>query len=168
MPQVWLLLLFYSNRVRANFSNNLFNDTVAMTFLYICVYFVISRRWVLASLFYSIALSIKMNIFLFGPGFAIVVLKNNSILKTFLLGMLAIGYQVLISLPFLLTYPDAYIRKAYLFDMQYGFKGTCNWMFLTEEIFLDKRFHKLLLVLTLAGIILFLQKKWLLNEGGVV
>ncbi|VDK30420.1 unnamed protein product, partial [Anisakis simplex] len=48
-------------------------------------------------------------------------------------------------MPFLMYDPVAYIRRSFDLGRVFLFKWTVNWRFLPEEVFLDKRFHLMLL-----------------------
>lgn len=73
MPLWSLFILFLSRRIHSIFVLRLFNDCFAMLFLYIAIIFFCKYRWFLGSLFFTIALSIKMNILLFMPPLLVIM-----------------------------------------------------------------------------------------------
>jgi len=42
------------------------------------------------------------------------------------------GAQLVLGLPFLLTHPVNYLKKAFEFDRSFFYKWTVNWTFLEE------------------------------------
>lgn len=56
-----------SYRVHSIYVLRLFNDPVAMLFLYASLNAFTSERWSIGSIFYSLAVSLKMNVLLFAP-----------------------------------------------------------------------------------------------------
>ena len=57
----------------------LFNDPVAMVFLYAAINAFADDRWGLGSLLYSLAVSVKMNILLFAPALFLAYLATQGI-----------------------------------------------------------------------------------------
>ena len=57
----------------------LFNDPVAMVFLYAAINAFADDRWSLGSLLYSLAVSVKMNILLFAPALFLAYLATQGI-----------------------------------------------------------------------------------------
>lgn len=73
----WLIAtLCLSKRIHSIFVLRLFNDPVAMLFVYLAIAFAMRDRWTLASVFYSLGLSIKMNVLLFLPGFGLLLVER--------------------------------------------------------------------------------------------
>ncbi|RWS01569.1 ALG3 protein-like protein, partial [Dinothrombium tinctorium] len=60
---------------------------------------------------------------------------------------------IAIGLPFLLRYPIEYIKSSFNLGRVFLYQWTVNWRFLPEEIFLDRRFHILLILCHLAAIL---------------
>eukprot|EP00567_Pseudictyota_dubia_P012719 CAMPEP_0197458078 /NCGR_PEP_ID=MMETSP1175-20131217/47671_1 /TAXON_ID=1003142 /ORGANISM="Triceratium dubium, Strain CCMP147" /LENGTH=78 /DNA_ID=CAMNT_0042992605 /DNA_START=27 /DNA_END=260 /DNA_ORIENTATION=+ len=70
---VWFLrlamvLLCLSKRIHSIFVLRLFNDCPAMLLLYVSVYLFALNKWRTGCIFFSLAVSIKMNVLLFAPG----------------------------------------------------------------------------------------------------
>lgn len=87
-------------RIHSIFVLRLFNDPIAMTFLYISIVFLLRRQWTIACilyrfnknefiyliiflLFFSLAVSIKMNIILMAPALFIILLLSVGLQATF-------------------------------------------------------------------------------------
>eukprot|EP00494_Astrolonche_serrata_P025237 UN25498 len=71
-----LLLLCISRRIHSIFVLRLFNDCWAMTFLYTSIASLIFDYWNIGCVLYSLAVSIKMNVFLFAPGLWILLIQR--------------------------------------------------------------------------------------------
>lgn len=155
-PYVLILIFCTSYRVHSIFVLRLFNDSIAIIFLFASINAFLEDRWYLGSILYSLAVSVKMNILLFAPALLIAYLCNLGTLKTILhLGICGI-VQLILGLPFLLNNPWAYIGAAFNFGRVFEYKWTVNWRLVPEEIFLNSTFHIALLGLHLATIAYFM------------
>ncbi len=126
--RIGMVLLCLSKRIHSIFILRLFNDAPCMFLFYISVYLFIQSKMKLGCLFFSLAVSIKMNVLLFAPGLLLLLLQcSSNWLGT--VGYLSIcaAVQLILGAPFLLTYPVSYIRKAFEFDRVFFFKWTVNW-----------------------------------------
>lgn len=156
-----MLLACFSKRLHSIYVLRLFNDCFTTFFIVLTVTLLLfvnklnnsSRKsrlivLMLASLSYSIAVSIKMNALLYLPGIivSIFILSDNSILLSLLNGAIMIIWQIFIALPFLKTYPLEYFHGAFNFKRQFMYKWSINWQFLGEETFQNTLFQKSLLV----------------------
>ncbi|KAL1430165.1 hypothetical protein MTO96_015368 [Rhipicephalus appendiculatus] len=156
-PYVLVLMCATSYRIHSIYVLRLFNDPVAMALLYASLSFLIRRRWVLACILFSLAVSVKMNILLFAPALFLVLLSTRGLVKTCLLIGLCGLIQLVLALPFLLSNPST--------------GGS-----LPEELFVDRTFHLALLALHLVIILCFLPKwfrylkltEWTTNKGKVL
>ncbi|KAL3995195.1 ALG3 family protein [Acanthocheilonema viteae] len=161
-PFVLIILCCISYRIHSIYLLRLFNDPVAMFFFYLAVNFWISRHFLIGCIFYSLAVSVKMNVLLFSPALLFILLLNTGYWNTFKIIVLCAVIQIIVALPFLLHDPFSYLQRSFDLGRVFFFKWTVNWRFLSEEIFLDNRFHILLLVvhiilLSLAGYLWFRQ-----------
>ena len=77
MPPWSMVLLCLSRRIHSIFVLRLFNDCVAMFFLYAAVLMFTRYRWVLGSLLFTMALSVKMNILLFMPPLLVIMVWSE-------------------------------------------------------------------------------------------
>ena len=129
----------------------------------------------IGSIIYSISVSVKMNTLLAAPGILVVFMRNTSLLQTVTnLAVCAIIqgdhslirklifklYSVLIGFEFLTTFPIAYLHRSFNFGRQFEYKWTVGWRFLSEDIFLDRRFHSVLLLMHIILLVLFFHKHW--------
>ncbi|KAK2551176.1 Dol-P-Man:Man(5)GlcNAc(2)-PP-Dol alpha-1 [Acropora cervicornis] len=156
-PYVFFFMCCASYRIHSIYVLRLFNDPVAMIFLYLAVYSFVFQWWNVGCLLFSMAVSVKMNILLFAPGLLLLLLKSFGVWWT--IPRLALCALIL-GLPFLLDNPVSYISLAFNFGRQFLFQWTVNWRFLPEWLFLNRYFHVGLLVCHLVTLRLFYLFKW--------
>lgn len=148
VPCVLSLVLVLSKRVHSIYVLRMFNDCIAVLFGYIAVLLFTYRQWIPASIIYSLAVSVKMNMLLYAPGVFVVLLLSTGLTNTiwciFLCGLV----QIVLGLPFLMTYPVSYLTKAFELSRVFMYKWTVNFKFLPEPIFLSKKLSIGLLVFT--------------------
>eukprot|EP00026_Physarum_polycephalum_P010616 Phypoly_transcript_10784.p1 GENE.Phypoly_transcript_10784~~Phypoly_transcript_10784.p1 ORF type:complete len:401 (-),score=29.38 Phypoly_transcript_10784:6-1208(-) len=159
-PAYVLGFLCLSKRIHSIFVLRLFNDCFAMFFCYLAIYCFIKNRWNLGSLFFTVAVSIKMNVLLFAPGLLYLYLLKFGIIGTIPKLSICGFFQVLVGLPFLLQYPQSYLLRSFELGRQFMYKWTVNWRFVGEDIFLSKGFAIGLLAAHLLVLALFAYKKW--------
>lgn len=155
VPYVLILTCLTSYRIHSIFALRLFNDPVAMIFLYASLNAFIDSKWNLGSFLYSVAVSVKMNILLYAPGLLLAYLTNLGFKKTILQLVICALVQIIVGLPFLIYFPVNYIKGAFNLGRVFLYEWTVNWRFLPEYIFLDKKFHIALLMLHVVFIIIF-------------
>ncbi|XP_013108652.1 lethal(2)neighbour of tid protein 2 [Stomoxys calcitrans] len=154
-PYVLVISAFTSYRIHSIYVLRLFNDPVAILFLYAALNLFMDRRWTWGSICFSLGVGCKMNILLFAPALLAFYLINLGFLKTVLqLAICGLG-QLVIGLPFLLTHPWSYIKGSFDLGRIFEHKWTVNYRFLPREIFENKYFHLTLLALHLLLIIVF-------------
>ncbi|KAK6104874.1 ALG3 family protein [Brugia pahangi] len=144
-PFVLIILCCISYRIHSIYLLRLFNDPVAMLLFYLAVNLWISHYFQIGSIFYSLAVSVKMNTLLFSPALLFILLLNTGYWNTFKTIVLCATIQIVLALPFLLHDPFSYLQRSFDLGRVFLFKWTVNWRFLSEEIFLDHRFHIFLL-----------------------
>lgn len=167
-PFVFFFMCCASYRIHSIFILRLFNDPIAMMVLFVAVNLFLNNRWSLGCCFFSLAISIKMNILLFAPGLLFLLLSEFGLVRTIpKLGICA-AIQVALGLPFLMENPSGYVARAFDLGRQFLFKWTVNWRFLPESIFLNRYFHLSLLVAHLTVLILFALCKWNKSEEGIL
>uniref|UniRef100_A0A0R3S4M9 dolichyl-P-Man:Man5GlcNAc2-PP-dolichol alpha-1,3-mannosyltransferase n=1 Tax=Elaeophora elaphi TaxID=1147741 RepID=A0A0R3S4M9_9BILA len=149
-PFVLIMLCCISYRIHSIYLLRLFNDPVAMLFFYLAVNFWIGRHFLIGCIFYSLAVSVKMNILLFSPALLSILLLNTGYWNTFKIIALCAMIQTALAFPFLLHDPFSYLQRSFDLGRVFLFKWTVNWRFLSEEIFLDHRFHISLLAAHIA------------------
>lgn len=146
---------FTSYRIHSIYVLRLFNDPIAVLFLYAALNFYLSGRWTLGSVFLSLGVSVKMNILLFAPAIFLFYIINLGYLGTIKQLTICAAIQLMLGLPFLLTHPIEYIKGSFDFGRIFEHKWTVNYRFLPRAIFEDKAFHIALLGLHLLLLLLF-------------
>jgi alpha-1,3-mannosyltransferase len=148
-------------RVHSIFVLRMFNDAVAMAIAYAAMNAFVYNHWTLGCILYSLAVSVKMNVLLFAPGLLVVLLLATglraSILRIAICGLV----QLILGLPFLMGNPLAYLLRSFEFQRQFFYKWTVNWRVLPEWLFLDRRFHFVLLLCHLTTLSVFAFGVWL-------
>ncbi|KAI0217871.1 Dol-P-Man:Man(5)GlcNAc(2)-PP-Dol alpha-1,3-mannosyltransferase [Lamellibrachia satsuma] len=66
-PYVFFFMCCASYRIHSIYILRLFNDPVAMLFLYLAMNLFLSNQWATGCFFFSIGVSVKMNVLLFAP-----------------------------------------------------------------------------------------------------
>lgn len=157
LPPWCVVLSCLSKRLHSIYVLRLFNDcftTLFMTVTVLC--FVIGTKIkrnrlfisIVASLFYSVAVSVKMNALLYFPAviISLYLLNEGQLFKTVFCGAIMLIWQVIVALPFLRSYPREYLNGAFNFGRQFMFEWSINWQFLGEEGFHNRIFHISLLM----------------------
>ena len=123
-----MIVTCLSKRIHSIFVLRLFNDGPCMILFYASALLFAKSYWRTGCVFFSLAVSIKMNVLLFAPGLLLLLLQSSpSMTETILcLGICAV-LQIILGAPFLITYPVSYIRKAFEFDRVFFYKWTVNW-----------------------------------------
>lgn len=148
---------FLSSYVSLQIVNRCFNDCFTMLYFYIGLYLLISRnRIVLSTIFFGIALSCKMNVVLFLPGIFYIYIKKKGPIFLISQIILILLIQILMGLPFILTYPLSYLKGAYNVTRVFDLSESINWQFLSLDTFYNPLFHKFLLFTHLFLLICFL------------
>ncbi|KAG4916624.1 hypothetical protein JHK87_054181 [Glycine soja] len=167
VPWWALCLLSLSKRVHSIFVLRLFNDCVAMTLLHAALLLFVHRRWNLGLILFSGAVSVKMNVLLYAPPLLLLMLKAMDISG----GLLALSgaalVQILLGLPFLVSYPVAYISRAFNLGRVFIHFWSVNFKFIPEPVFVSKGFAILLLAAHLILLASFAHYSWCKHEGGL-
>nr|CAI5848895.1 unnamed protein product [Callosobruchus analis] len=154
-PYALILVTLTSYRIHSIFVLRLFNDTIAVLLFYVSLNLFISDKWVIGSIFYSLAVAVKMNILLYAPCLLIAYLTNLSLLQTALNLSICAFIQLLLGLPFLYVNPIAYIQGSFDLGRVFEHKWTVNYRFLPRSIFEYQGFHVFLLALQIVLLIVF-------------
>jgi len=168
VPNWAIVALLLSKRIHSIFMLRCFNDTVAMLLLYFAVLCFITDRWKLGSIFFSLGVSVKMNVLLFAPGLLVLYLQRCGILGTLSNLALCLATQVILALPFLLTYPKEYFGKAFEFGRVFTFKWTVNLKFLPEDVFVSKELATGLLAGHLAVLVIYFARRESVHPNGLI
>ncbi|KAJ3191681.1 dolichyl-P-Man:Man(5)GlcNAc(2)-PP-dolichol alpha-1,3-mannosyltransferase [Irineochytrium annulatum] len=161
VPQYVLFALVLSKRIHSIFLLRLFNDAVSMLHMYVCIWAMCHAKWRMAAIVYSAALSIKMNILLFAPGFAFLMYEAVGLSQSLRNAALAYSIQTILALPFLFDGSSNYFKHAFDFSRAFLYKWTVNWRFVPEDVFLSSDFARWLLALHLGFLAVFVLTKWL-------
>ncbi|XP_076196767.1 dol-P-Man:Man(5)GlcNAc(2)-PP-Dol alpha-1,3-mannosyltransferase [Aptenodytes patagonicus] len=159
-PYVFFFMCCASYRIHSIFVLRLFNDPVAMAILFLAINLFLEEHWSWGCLLFSLAVSVKMNILLFGPGLLFLLLQRFGLLGCIPKLCICALLQVVLGLPFLLVNPVGYLTRSFDLGRQFQFKWTVNWRFLPEEVFQNRAFHAILLLAHLAGLGLFALHRW--------
>ncbi|XP_020583840.1 dol-P-Man:Man(5)GlcNAc(2)-PP-Dol alpha-1,3-mannosyltransferase [Phalaenopsis equestris] len=168
LPWWAFVLLCLSKRIHSIFMLRLFNDCVAMTVLHAALVLLLYQKWHFSLIIFSAAVSVKMNVLLFAPPLLLLMLKALSIKGILSALSCAAFVQVALGLPFLLTYPTAYISRAFNLGRVFIHFWSVNFKFVPDEIFISKEFAIALLVIHLTVLLLFAHHKWCKYEGGLL
>ncbi|KAM6127516.1 LOW QUALITY PROTEIN: dol-P-Man:Man(5)GlcNAc(2)-PP-Dol alpha-1,3-mannosyltransferase [Phoenicopterus ruber ruber] len=164
-PYVFFFMCCASYRIHSIFVLRLFNDPVAMAILFLAIN-LLEERWS-CCFFFSLAVSVKMNILLFAPGLLFLLLQRFGLLGCIPKLCICALLQVILGLPFLLVNPVGYLTRSFDLGRQFQFR-TVNWRFLPEEVFQNRAFHTMLLLAHLAGLGLFALNRWHRSKGSIL
>uniref|UniRef100_A0A6N2M8V9 dolichyl-P-Man:Man5GlcNAc2-PP-dolichol alpha-1,3-mannosyltransferase n=1 Tax=Salix viminalis TaxID=40686 RepID=A0A6N2M8V9_SALVM len=162
LPWWALILLSLSKRVHSIFVLRLFNDCFAMTLLHAALATLLYQKWHLGLILFSGAVSIKMNVLLYAPPLLLLMLKAMNIYGVISALACAALVQILVGLPFLVSYPVAYISGAFNLG-----RVSVNFKFIPEPVFVSKQFAISLLIAHLGLLAAFAHYKWCRHEGGL-
>lgn len=154
-PYVLIISAFTSYRIHSIYILRLFNDPIAILFLYAALNLFMDRRWTWGSVCFSLGVGCKMNILLFAPALLLFYLINLGLMKTILQLAVCGILQLFLGLPFLLTYPWQYIKGSFDLGRIFEHKWTVNYRFLAREYFENKYFHLALLCVHLILLVAF-------------
>ncbi|XP_060555192.1 dol-P-Man:Man(5)GlcNAc(2)-PP-Dol alpha-1,3-mannosyltransferase-like [Ruditapes philippinarum] len=132
-PFVFFFMCCASYRIHSIFILRMFNDPVAMLFLYLAIDLFLLNRWSLGCLMFSDYLN-----------------------KRYIIS----HFQVVFALPFLLENPWAYIKMSFNLGRQFFYKWTVNWRLIPEDIFLNRTFQMSLLLAHIVILLAFVMIKW--------
>nr|XP_054768759.1 dol-P-Man:Man(5)GlcNAc(2)-PP-Dol alpha-1,3-mannosyltransferase-like isoform X2 [Lytechinus pictus]XP_054768760.1 dol-P-Man:Man(5)GlcNAc(2)-PP-Dol alpha-1,3-mannosyltransferase-like isoform X3 [Lytechinus pictus] len=166
-PYVFFFMCCASYRVHSIYVLRLFNDPVAMYFLYVAICLFMDKRWTIGCFFFSIAVSIKMNILLFAPALLILLLTQFGFWWTIPRLAVCALVQLGLAWPFLQANPEGYILRSFEISRQFFYKWTVNWRLIPEELFLNRHFQLGLLALHLIVLFLFAVHRWNRRNGGI-
>ena len=131
-----------------------------MCIFYASLLALIYRQHKLSASLYSLAVSVKMNIALYSPAYAIIFLLNVGIFESIKCAINVIFIQILLGRPFLKTDAKAYVTSAFDLSRKFLFRWTVNWRFIPVEIFNSNLFAFTLLSLHVALLFIFAFYKW--------
>lgn len=158
---MFIIMCLTSYRIHSIYILRLFNDPIAVLLAYASFYALLKKKHELSAFLFSFAVSVKMNILLYAPAYALLFYEELGLLKSIKNAGIAIGTQLLLALPFLLKDPMAYYYRAFDFGRVFLYKWTVNWRFLDEETFASVQFFKLLLAVHILLLFIIFWSRWL-------
>ena len=146
----------------------LFNDCVAMLFVFSSVLLLQTQHYVWGTTLLSAAISVKMNALLLVPGLLLVLIKTCSLPKQMAAVGAACGLQIALALPFLTSPHHArhYVARAFEFSRQFTYVWTVNLKFVPEAWFKSKVLAGGLLACHLALLFALAECKWCRRQAG--
>lgn len=155
-PYVLLLTILTSYRIHSIYILRLFNDPIAVLLLYISLNLFLESKWYLGSIFYSLGVSVKMNILLYAPALFFFYIVNLGLKKTIQQLLVCGLVQVLLGLIFLINNPVTYLQGSFDLGRVFNHTWTVNYRFLDVEVFENKCFHLSLLAIHILLLIIFI------------
>ncbi|KAG9156959.1 hypothetical protein Leryth_009019 [Lithospermum erythrorhizon] len=168
VPWWALSLLMFSKRVHSIFVLRLFNDCIAMTLLHTALASLLYQKWHLGLIIFSAAVSVKMNVLLYAPPLLLLMVKAMDLLGVISALAGAALVQILLGMPFLISYPVEYISRAFNLGRVFIHFWSVNFKFVPEPVFVSKGFALTLLVVHFGLLIAFAHYKWCRHEGGLI
>ncbi|KAL5013721.1 hypothetical protein ScPMuIL_007991 [Solemya velum] len=159
-PYVLFFICCASYRIHSIYILRMFNDPVAMVFMYMAIGLFLANHWGWGCLFYSLGVSVKMNLLLFSPAILLLLLVTQGTVGTIKHLTICAVPQILLALPFLLVNPRAYIVMSFNLGRQFFYKWTVNWRTIPETTFLNQYFQATLLSAHIGVLLLFIFYKW--------
>jgi len=163
----WIIfMLMMSKRIHSIFVLRMFNDCIAMLFLYLAVLAFCRDNFDFGLFFFSCGLGVKMNILLFFPAVGVLTVQRfgftfKAISK---LVFYVVFLQLFFAIPFLFENAAEYFHYAFDFGREFTFKWTVNFKFLPEEIFVSKTLARSLLIGQAVVLLIFIFFKWCVGE----
>jgi len=168
-PPPWLVLLLpLSKRLHALYYLRLFNDCFSAAGLWGALALLADGRWLLGTLAWSAAVSVKMNGLLWLPALGLLLLRNVGALRAAGALAAAAALQVALGAPFLLAAPWSYVSKSFELNREFFYRQTVNWAFLPEEMFLSPLWARALLAAHLGALALLADRVWCAPDGGLL
>ncbi|KZV32360.1 dol-P-Man:Man(5)GlcNAc(2)-PP-Dol alpha-1,3-mannosyltransferase-like [Dorcoceras hygrometricum] len=167
LPWWALFLISLSKRVHSIFVLRLFNDCFATTLLHAALVSFLYQKWHLGLIIFSGAVSVKMNVLLYAPPLLVLLLKAMDIFGVVSALAGAALVQIVLGLPFILSYPVAYISRAFNLGRIFVHFWSVNFKFVPESIFVSRGFAMFLLAAHLILLIIFGHYRWCRHEGGL-
>ena len=131
----------------------------------VSIYFFVKDNWEVGCIFFSLAVSIKMNILLFAPSLLILMCQRYNLQRAILLICICALVQFIVAFPFLIKHPFHYVKGAFDLSRQFFQEWSVNWQFLPEWLFLCKPFALLLITGQLITLYMFAEYRWTDRNG---
>jgi alpha-1,3-mannosyltransferase len=160
IPPFVLPFLILSKRLHSIYVLRLFNDCWATFISVVAINLFDVKMYALAAIAFSLAVSVKMNVLLYGPGAAVLFLQAIGFWNTLFLGVLAAVVQVAIAAPFWQVDALAYISRAFELSRVFLYKWTVNWRFISEQKFVSSEFALRLMILHVMWLVIILARDY--------
>jgi alpha-1,3-mannosyltransferase len=150
-----------SRRLHSIYVLRLFNDCFCVLFCHLSFYLILQRRWKLALVTFSLAVSVKMSALLFAPGILFLLVSNFGLTQALVKICIYCGLpQLILGAQFLLANPVAYLHRSFELSRVFVQHWSVNLKFLPEDVFLSGRFALVLLLLTIGIWFWFYLRIW--------
>lgn len=160
-PYVFGIMCLASYRIHSIYVLRLFNDPVAILAAYASFYAILRKKYTISAILFSVAISIKMNILLFAPAYALIFYEDIGLLKSIKNALIALSIQILLAGPFLLKDPLAYFKRSFNFGRIFLHQWTVNWRFLDESLFTSTQFFRILIIGHLLVLFILFYRRWI-------
>lgn len=150
-----------SYRIHSIYVLRLFNDPIAMLSAYASFYALLRKKYTISAILFSLATSIKMNILLFAPAYALIFYEDIGLLKSIKNAGIALGLQIILAGPFLYKDPMAYLKRSFNFGRVFLHQWTVNWRFLDESVFTSTQFFQLLICGHIIILFVLFYNRWI-------
>jgi alpha-1,3-mannosyltransferase len=124
------------------------------------------QKFTIKESLFSLAVTVKMNIFLFAPAVFFIMLFSIGIRKTVANLALCAIVQLIVGFEFLSYDPLAYLGRAFELGRVFQYRWSVNWQFVDESVFLATNFHLILLCAHLILLVVFILTTWFRRHGG--
>ena len=138
-----------------------------MMFAYSSIVLMVHDHWTWATLVYSFAVSIKMNVIFMAPAFGVLILQRLGLRGLLQKGLLGLGLQIALAVPFLQANWVGYLARSFELGRVFMFKWTVNFKFLPEVVFQSKELALGLVILTVLTWVAFGDARWAARNGGL-
>lgn len=150
-----------SYRIHSIYVLRLFNDPIATLAAYASFYSLLQKKYTISSILFSLAISIKMNILLFAPAYALIFYENLGLIRSIKKAGVVFGVQVLLAGPFLYKDPLAYLKRSFNFGRIFLHQWTVNWRFLDERVFTSSQFFRILICAQILLLFVMFYRRWI-------
>lgn len=158
---MFIIMCLTSYRVHSIYVLRLFNDPIAILFSYASFLAFLKKRYSLSAFLFGFAVSIKMNVLLFAPAYALVFYEELGLLKSIKNAGIALGTNFTLALPFLLADPVGYFKQAFNFSRVFLYQWTVNWRMINENTFKSAQFFRTLLYVHVALLLVMFLSRWI-------
>merc|ERR550532_6839 len=134
-PYILVLLSIGATRTRTLAVVHLFNDPIALLFFNAAVNLYLDHIWTLGSVFFSLGVSVKMNILLYSPALLAIFISHLGVAGAVIQIAICAAVQFILAAPFLSHDPGAYLSGAFNFSRTFMHRETVNWGFLSKAFF---------------------------------